>query len=56
MITYRVVWEIDVDAASPLEAALEAERILRDYDGQRRPVLDVSVEGVAQRFDLEEQG
>ena len=30
--TYRVVWEIDVDAASPLEAAREARRIQEKRD------------------------
>lgn len=29
---YRVVWEIDIYAASPVEAAREAQRIQRDYD------------------------
>lgn len=39
---YRVVWECDIDAATPEAAALEAESIMHDYasDGHR-PVLDV---------------
>lgn len=42
MPTYRVVWEIDVEAESPRDAALMAESIMHDYaiDGHR-PVLDV---------------
>jgi len=42
MNTYRVVWEIDVEAESALDAALMAEDIMHDYasDGHR-PVLDV---------------
>lgn len=30
MTTYRVVWEIDIDADTPKEAAEEALRIQRD--------------------------
>lgn len=30
--TYKVVWEIDIDAKSPMEAAKEALRIQRDRD------------------------
>ncbi len=30
--TYRVIWEIDVDASSPMEAAREAQAIQRDTE------------------------
>jgi len=32
MPSYRVTWEIDIDADSPLEAAKQAITILRDED------------------------
>ena len=43
MKTYKVTWEIEVDAETALDAAREAESIMHDYaiDGHR-PVFVVA--------------
>jgi hypothetical protein len=35
MPDYRVIWEIDLEAKSPLQAALEAEEIMKSSEGFR---------------------
>ena len=48
---YRVVWEIEVDATSPEDAAEQATKIQRESDG----VFDVTDEkGKTTRVDLAE--
>jgi hypothetical protein len=48
---YRVVWEIDIDATSPQEAAEFAAKMQRESDG----VFDVTDEkGKTTRVDLAE--
>lgn len=48
---YHVVWEIDISATSPMDAAEQAAKIQRDSNG----VFDVTNErGQTTRVDLEE--
>ena len=52
MTTYHVVWEIDVEANSPQEAAAEAHRLVRKPD-TTATVYDVfDGEGEVTRVDL----
>lgn len=57
MKSYRVKWEIDVVADSPLEAAIEAARVQEDQTSwapQYTGVFDVEVgEEEWEQFDLE---
>jgi hypothetical protein len=60
MTEYTVVWEIQIDAETPEEAALEAESIMRDYstDGHR-PVFAVfptDAPDTKEEIDLENMG
>lgn len=48
MPTYRVVWEIDIDADSPREAAQRALEMQRDPESTAL-VFDTFVEGGAKR-------
>lgn len=52
---YHVVWEIDVNAQSPREAAKEAQAIQQDKDSTAT-IFDVSEEGSDKtvRIDLAE--
>ena len=51
---YRVIYEIDTEANTPKEAALEVEQILKDME--YRPVLNVIDEnGKCEIFDLEQE-
>jgi hypothetical protein len=54
MPEYHVIWEIDLDADSPQEAAKKARAIHRDPDSLAT-VFDVTDEaGHTERVDLEE--
>ena len=54
MPEYRIHWEIDITAATPLEAAQRALRIHRDSESIAT-VFDVTDEaGTTQRIDLED--
>lgn len=48
---FRVVWEIDVDAADPVDAARQADEIMRDPAGIP-PVFDVFTGKRGFRVDL----
>ena len=51
---YRVIYEIDTEANTPKEAALEVEQILKDME--YRPILIVRDEnGKCDVFDLEQE-
>jgi hypothetical protein len=52
--TYHVLWEIDIEAESPIDAARQALRIQRDPDSTAT-VFDVTDgDGNTQRIDLDE--
>ena len=62
--TYTVVWAIEVDAESPVEAAVRARLIQRDPDSQansfdvrewRGSTADIKVLGGFQTVDLDWQ-
>ena len=56
MPEYRITWQIDIMAATPLEAAQRALRIHRDSESIAT-VFDVTDEaGTTQRIDLEDAG
>jgi hypothetical protein len=46
MATFKVVWEIQVEAANPLTAAMEARDIMKDF----------SVDNSANQFYVQEEG
>jgi hypothetical protein len=48
---YRVVWEIDIEAESPEEAAVKALDIQRDASSTA-VVFDVELDGAFTRIDL----
>jgi len=53
---YHVMWEIDVTATSPVEAARQA-RGMQTAEGSMANVFDVTSEdGDTTRVDLEEEG
>lgn len=52
---FRVVWEIDVDAADPVDAARQAEEIMRDPTGIP-PVFDVYIDGERRGFRVDLAG
>lgn len=54
MTDYRLVWEIDIDAASPLEAAKEALAVMRD-PSSIATVFDVFTLEKQIRVDLEDE-
>lgn len=53
MLTYRVLWEIDVEAADPRDAATQALAIQRDPDGSAVcfDVFPVDAEGMVKADD-----
>lgn len=54
---YRVMWDINVEADSPLEAAEEAQRIQRDPDSLATTFMVYDDKGKPiDSFDLLEQG
>jgi spore germination protein YaaH len=56
MPEYRVIWEIDLDADSPEDAAREAARIQRD-PGSFAPYFTVrDKDGVETEVDMEDFG
>jgi hypothetical protein len=55
MKTYRVVWEIDIDADTPREAAKKALAIQRDF-GSDATYFDVKDgDGTVTEVDLEDE-
>lgn len=56
MATYRVIWEIDIDADSPREAAQEADRIQRAPCRNWSSVYQVvDPSGATTQVDVDEQ-
>lgn len=57
MPSYLVTWEIDVDADDPVQAALEAYRLMRAPDSLANvfDVIECDSDGEAVRVDLQEQ-
>lgn len=56
MKSYRVVWEIDIDAESFLEAAVEARNIQRDYESTATLFTVTDDQGKVWDIDLLEMG
>ncbi len=56
MPEYRITWEMDIDADSPIDAARQALRIQRDPDSIAN-VFDITDDaGITERIDLEDAG
>jgi hypothetical protein len=56
MPEYRITWEMDIDADSPIDAARQALKIQRDPDSIAN-VFDITDEaGTTERIDLEDAG
>lgn len=57
MTEYTVIWEINTESNSPLEAALEAETLMQSSPGGFRPYFKVINDSTKEEtlIDLEDQ-